>query len=395
MRWLTSIAAASSLVLLVLLLWVAGMLIQQRILSHPNSVALAAPVEAVPPSRTPRPSPTAPANAVLWFPASPTPHPSATPSPSPLASATASPGPAVSAGPSPTLAPTIVPIVSSARFAPGSGPFMHNILVALDANGGALRRVTIAPGATFSFVKALGPRPTRLPWRNVFVINASAGAPVGETVLYRTLLLSETETLPPPPTAEPPTAAPAEPPTAAPEPPTAAPEPPTAVSEPPTAAPEAPTAAPEAPAVMTTLPTQVPAQPGIVPDLPTAMPEQATTPPAPPDATPAPAEPTASAAPTETATPAPEPVLGGGICDLASRYVVAARPLLPPAAFRFKRHSGGVKGVRTSDAVSIWFEDRGASNDLLITNLTEYWLLFDVQVNRGQVTVTAILQSTP
>lgn len=68
---------------------------------------------------------------------------------------------------------------------------------------------------------------------------------------------------------------------------------------------------------------------------------------------------------------------GGGWCDLASRYVQALRPALPPAAFAFPNHvqtAGiGLLNVAAEDAVAIWNIDGqagsfGGRQDLQITN---------------------------
>ena len=70
-------------------------------------------------------------------------------------------------------------------------------------------------------------------------------------------------------------------------------------------------------------------------------------------------------------------VPGGGWCDLASRYVQAVRPLLPPDAVQFVNHvtTAGIRiaDVADDDAVSIWNIDGqagsvGQSQDLQITN---------------------------
>lgn len=70
-------------------------------------------------------------------------------------------------------------------------------------------------------------------------------------------------------------------------------------------------------------------------------------------------------------------VLGGGWCDLASRYVQALRPVLPPEAFAFPNHvhtTGiGLLNVANADAVAIWNIDGqpgsfGGRQDLQITN---------------------------
>ncbi|HEX5690498.1 MAG TPA: hypothetical protein VFX76_10880 [Roseiflexaceae bacterium] len=114
-------------------------------------------------------------------------------------------------------------------------------------------------------------------------------------------------------------------------------------------------------------------------------------------ATPAPTVPA-----PEGATPAPLPpaevlrIQGGGLCDLASRYVMAARPLLPARAFRFVNHvrsTGiGLRGVPTRDTVSIWAVGGGpGEQDLRITNVTDGWLEFVVERDGEAITVRARL----
>jgi hypothetical protein len=106
-----------------------------------------------------------------------------------------------------------------------------------------------------------------------------------------------------------------------------------------------------------------------------------------------------------TATPGPDGALspeevrriqGGGLCDLASRYVMAARPLLPARAFRFVNHlrSNGIRlrGVPDRDAVAIWaVGGQPGEQDLQITNVTDGWLEFVVERDGQQLTVRAIL----
>jgi hypothetical protein len=114
----------------------------------------------------------------------------------------------------------------------------------------------------------------------------------------------------------------------------------------------------------------------------------------------------ATAAPTapvpEGATPVPLPaaeilrIQGGGLCDLASRYVMAARPLLPARAFRFVNHvrsTGiGLRGVPARDAVSIWaVGGLPGEQDLKITNVSDGWLEFVVERDGKQITVRARL----
>ena len=104
----------------------------------------------------------------------------------------------------------------------------------------------------------------------------------------------------------------------------------------------------------------------------------------------------------EGATPAPPPteerrrIQGGGLCDLASRYVMAARPMLPARAFRFVNHirSSGIRlqGVPARDSVSIWaVGGQAGEQDLKITNVTDGWLEFIVERAGEKITVRARL----
>lgn len=109
-----------------------------------------------------------------------------------------------------------------------------------------------------------------------------------------------------------------------------------------------------------------------------------------------PAPPTTDGATAPTPEAAAQLVQGGGLCDLASRFVMAARPLLPARAFRFVNHvkSNGIhlSGVPTRDTVSIWAIGGGkGEHDLLITNLTDGWLEFTVDREGEKITVTARL----
>ena len=113
-----------------------------------------------------------------------------------------------------------------------------------------------------------------------------------------------------------------------------------------------------------------------------------------PTAVPAPPATDNARAPTPEA--AAQIIQGGGICDLASRFVMAARPLLPNSAFRFVNHvkSNGIhlSGVPTRDTVSIWAIGGGkGEHDLLISNLTNGWLEFTVDRDGEKITVTARL----
>jgi hypothetical protein len=113
-----------------------------------------------------------------------------------------------------------------------------------------------------------------------------------------------------------------------------------------------------------------------------------------PTAAPAPPAPDGASAPTPEA--AAQIIQGGGICDLASRFVMAARPLLPNSAFHFVNHvkSNGIhlSGVPTRDTVSIWAIGGGkGEHDLLISNPTNGWLEFTVDRDGEKITVTARL----
>ncbi len=315
-----------------------------------------------PPSATPQPL----ANAANWFPASVV-SPSATPTATDTATATPVPTETL------TPSPTIVPQSFSATLEPGEGAFMHNVLTALNANGGALRRVVLPPGATFSFIATLGPRPHLLPWRDVYVnlgysdqlpstfyavqpdyiglIQRSQG--LGDQADQGTLPLTQLEI-----------------------------------------ATQAPLATPQLrPTVQIVIPSSPDVQP--LPFNPMPAPQSVPVPVPLPETEP---ESEPEARPIEPPPRRPSrsvPVLGGGVCDLASRYVIAARPFLPPNAFQFKLHPNGLSGIRYQDAVSIWFDGGYNDLDLRITNTTDRWLVFEASVNGGVITVTAILQGQP
>jgi hypothetical protein len=118
---------------------------------------------------------------------------------------------------------------------------------------------------------------------------------------------------------------------------------------------------------------------------------------------PTPAPTPAGAAPDAApAEPDVQSIQGGGLCDLASRFVMAARPILPARAFHFVNHvkSNGIhlQGVPARDSVSIWAVGGGpGEQDLTITNLTSGWLEFTVDRAGEKITVTARLwdQSPP
>ncbi len=367
------ILAMLSLVLLISLLGLAVYLVQQPspVVTPMIDQVAAVPVPSptiptatkLPPSATPLPL----SNAMGWFPGGvvePSPTPTVTPSITP----TNFSRPRLSGG------PIIESQSFSASFSPGGGAFMHNVRTALDANDGALRRVVVAPGETFSFNSQLGPRPYLLPWKNVYVHLGSVRLPADS---FRVVPVRYNTVAVPPSKADASVARlPATPPS----------QPWMVGTRQPVATP------PPQPTLKVGPPIQLnPGNPGqpqprptvyILPDLPAA--------------------PMPSEEPSEESTAEPPPtrvpmvsVLGGGVCDLASRYVVAARPLLPDDAFKFKLHPNGLGGVRYQDAVSIWFDGTPAELDLRITNTTEHWLVFHGDIQDGEVTITAMLQGPP
>lgn len=87
-------------------------------------------------------------------------------------------------------------------------------------------------------------------------------------------------------------------------------------------------------------------------------------------------------------------VYGGGVCDLASRYVVALRSLLSPGAFSFTRHRDAtgedLVGVSPNDAVSIWSVNGGPEErDLVITNNSGRTIIISTLLTERGVTVRA------
>jgi hypothetical protein len=90
-------------------------------------------------------------------------------------------------------------------------------------------------------------------------------------------------------------------------------------------------------------------------------------------------------------------VYGGGWCDLASRYVVALRPLLPPEALEFVRHRDAtgisLAGVSDDDGVAIWnTNDRGGEQDLIIRNPSNRTLVISARLDAEGVEVRAAFQ---
>ena len=76
-------------------------------------------------------------------------------------------------------------------------------------------------------------------------------------------------------------------------------------------------------------------------------------------------------------------VYGGGWCDLASRYTMVLRPLLPPESFEFIRHIDstgfGLQGVPDDDGVVIWNSNGSdGEQDLRIHNTSGRTIRIDV-----------------
>jgi hypothetical protein len=102
-------------------------------------------------------------------------------------------------------------------------------------------------------------------------------------------------------------------------------------------------------------------------------------------------------------------VPGGGWCDLASRYVQALRPVLPPEAFAFPNHvrtaGVGLVHVADEDAVAIWNIDGqpgsfGGRQDLEVTNLRPYPVRLRVRPHvlpdgRAAIVVEALTPPAP
>jgi len=88
-------------------------------------------------------------------------------------------------------------------------------------------------------------------------------------------------------------------------------------------------------------------------------------------------------------------VPGGGWCDLASRYVQAARPIVGDGGLRFDNHIAqtgvGLTDVDPQDAVDIWtdgtpgFQD--GKHDLWITNTTDRPIYFQAQQDGDQIVI--------
>lgn len=362
---------------------VGSFLLYRAVQPAPASTAVAAlPVPARAPSL-----PATPAQAARRLRVAPLLAPSATTAASPVATLSPVP-PSATIEPSATRipGPTAFPKLSLASFHAPDGGMRRNIEVAVNANGDALRHVVIAPGATFSFNSALGPRPEALPWRMVGRRASASSQGVSWAVPPVRAWFAAMDVTTPTAVLE---APPVEQPTPVPEAPT---DPPVVSTEPP----------PDTPVPVDSQPTAAPAPPDAQPSA--APPaEQSSAVPVPPEQQPSvipPGESPSAAPGTPTAVATPEvsfpPVLGGGVCDLASRFVVTGRTLLPPKAFRFKPHPGGLAGLRKSDAVSIWATNSGRyDNDLLITNTTKRWLVYEVYLDADLVTVAAWLQDGP
>jgi len=90
-------------------------------------------------------------------------------------------------------------------------------------------------------------------------------------------------------------------------------------------------------------------------------------------------------------------VYGGGWCDLASRYTMVLRPLLPPESFQFIRHIDstgfGLEGVPDDDGVVIWNSNGGGDEqDLRIHNTSGRTIRIDVTLIADGVQFQATME---
>jgi hypothetical protein len=90
-------------------------------------------------------------------------------------------------------------------------------------------------------------------------------------------------------------------------------------------------------------------------------------------------------------------VYGGGWCDLASRYTMVLRPLLPPESFEFIRHIDstgfGLEGVPDEDAVVIWNSNGvDGEQDLRIHNPSSWTISIRVTLVADGVQFQATIQ---
>lgn len=86
-------------------------------------------------------------------------------------------------------------------------------------------------------------------------------------------------------------------------------------------------------------------------------------------------------------------VLGGGWCDLASRYVQALRPILPPSAIVFPLHGVALNQVSYEDSVVIWSNGTRGGQDLIVTNTLDRPIVLTAEnADAAQVVVTAAIQ---
>lgn len=85
-------------------------------------------------------------------------------------------------------------------------------------------------------------------------------------------------------------------------------------------------------------------------------------------------------------------ILGGGWCNLAGRYVQAARMILPDHAVHMRPHPNGLPNVDPQDAPSIWNPDgvmgfADGRSDVLITNVLDRTIIITAVERRSSVVV--------
>lgn len=80
----------------------------------------------------------------------------------------------------------------------------------------------------------------------------------------------------------------------------------------------------------------------------------------------------------------------GGICDMASRYHIAAKYIGMESTF--SRHPGGLNGISPEDAVVIWSNGSRGGQDLVINNTSNQTAQFRAKIDNNAFVVSAWLE---
>jgi hypothetical protein len=80
-------------------------------------------------------------------------------------------------------------------------------------------------------------------------------------------------------------------------------------------------------------------------------------------------------------------VVYGGVCDMATRYHLAAKQL--GLETQYQRHPGGLNDVAPDDAVVIWSGGVRGGQDLYIVNTTDKTAIMRAEITSGEFIVTA------